>query len=57
VTKDKREFGAKVTACTKLGIARSLITEANASLHNDKVRAAVQLLCDAIFEEEKEFTS
>lgn len=53
--KAKLEYGSKVTACTKLGIARSLITEANARLHNDKVREALQLLCAAIFEEEAEF--
>jgi hypothetical protein len=48
--RQKLEYGSSVTAATKLGIARSLLAEANAALRNDKIREAIALVTKAIEE-------
>jgi hypothetical protein len=51
--KEKRNYGARVTSCTKIGIARNLLTGANATLHNAKLRQALMLIMEALTEEER----
>lgn len=50
--RQKWEYGAQVTAATKIGIARNLLTDANASLHNAKLRQALMLIAESLDEVE-----